>query len=99
MEQLFRGAGRAARPTARTISAVACRRADREKSQLLLVSPPSYHDVQTRVSTLFPTAAMRRGAINLTNSAGLPVDHNQSGLPLLNDRFGVDMGRWRARRL
>ena len=40
-----------------------------------LFASESYHDVQTRnVSTLFPTAAMRRGDFSgVTNSAGQPV--------------------------
>jgi trimeric autotransporter adhesin len=45
----------------------------------------SYHDVQTRnVSTLFPTAAMRRGDFSgVTNSAGQPVTiyNPLTGLP------------------
>ena len=48
-------------------------------------STESYHDVQTRnVSTLFPTAAMRRGDFSgVTNSAGQPVTiyNPLTGLP------------------
>ena len=51
----------------------------------------SYHDVQTRnVSTLFPTAAMRRGDFSaVTNSAGQPVTifDPLTGLPFAGNQI------------
>ena len=55
----------------------------------------SYHDVQTRnVSTLFPTAAMRRGDFSgVTNSAGQPVTifNPLTGLPFEGNRIPSSM--------
>ena len=55
----------------------------------------SYHDVQTRnVSTLFPTAAMRRGDFSaVTNSAGQPVTiYNPiTGLPFAGNQIPSPM--------
>ncbi len=54
-------------------------------------STESYHDVQTRnVSTLFPTAAMRRGDFSgVTNAAGQPVTiyHPVTGLPFSGNQI------------
>ena len=54
----------------------------------------SYHDVQTRnVSTLMPTAAMRRGDFSgVTNAAGQPVTiyNPVTGLPFPNNQIPVD---------
>ena len=55
----------------------------------------SYHDVQTRnVSTLFPTAAMRRGDFSgVTNSAGQPVTIYDpvTGLPFAGNQIPSTM--------
>ncbi len=55
----------------------------------------SYHDVQTRnVSTLFPTAAMRRGDFSgVTNSAGQPVTiyNPVTGQPFANNQIPSNM--------
>ena len=55
----------------------------------------SYHDVQTRnVSTLFPTAAMRRGDFSgVTNSAGQPVTiyHPVTGLAFPGNQIPSEM--------
>ena len=58
-------------------------------------STESYHDVQTRnVSTLFPTAAMRRGDFSgVTNSAGQPVTifNPVTGLPFAGNQIPATM--------
>jgi len=55
----------------------------------------SYHDVQTRnVTTLFPTAAMRRGDFSaVTNSAGQPVTiyNPRTGLPFEGNQIPSSM--------
>ena len=55
----------------------------------------SYHDVQTRnVTTLFPTAAMRRGDFSgVTNSAGQPVTiyNPVNGLPFAGNQIPSTM--------
>jgi trimeric autotransporter adhesin len=54
-----------------------------------------YHDVQTRnVTTLFPTAAMRRGDFSgVTNTAGQPITiyNPTTGLPFQNNQIPTGM--------